>query len=340
MISPQKKNITEQRKSDSYRKAVNHWLNSITQLGEKLFWKPVASFAQNGKQLRPELIRGLILSSNQKLSKNAICDAAALELIHVSTLVHDDIVDGSFLRRGHKTVNARFGNDIALFVGNLIKDHALSIASREALPHLNRASRDVNLGQTWETLARSQDKITVVDYFTISLFKTARIFRHSAEIAALYADRKFDDSSVCALELFALAYQALDDWRDLSGGVRKVGKTNGLDKQNNVHSFMYACWLKNPKEKLNQNSFVKRNDQTMLRVVACLSAMTKRPSAGENLSKIPLKDSAAVLMEFCEKISDEAKVLAAKDDAVFLVAGIFVDKLMKEVSHLFAEVKS
>ncbi len=339
MTSLQSLKKNKHPKNDSYRNALNSWLNSITQLGDKDFWKPVASFAQSGKQLRPELIRGLVLSANQKFSNKIIQDAAALELIHVSTLIHDDIIDQSKFRRKHKTINARFGDNIALFIGNLIKDHALSIASPAAVPHLNLASRDVNLGQMWETLARNEERITVTDYFTISLFKTARIFRHSAQVAALHIGRKFSESSLCALELLALAYQALDDWRDLGEDSNTMGKTVGLDKQNNVHSFVYAYWPKNPKEKRNPISFVKTNDSTLSQVAMCLSKMKRRPPSNKKLSEISLKDSAAVLREFCENISARAKLLASKDKVVLCVTETFSAHLMKDVADICNEAK-
>ena len=198
-------------------------------------WRLLAQLVGGGQRIRPGIV--MALGENSDLESGLLQDAAAMELVHLSTLIHDDVIDGACVRRGVPTLNAAFGDEFALLIGNIVKDHALSIATPAAVHVLNAASMDVNRGQLLETSARGQS-LAFDRLLPIQLLKTARAFRHCVRLASLHRATPFDDNTEIAMELAALAFQAVDDWLDLAPSADQTQKDSDRDVANGVPSFV------------------------------------------------------------------------------------------------------
>ncbi len=203
-------------------------------------WHLLGRLVEGGQRIRPRLVVAVSGALGIEVESSLCRDAAAMELVHLSTLIHDDIVDGGQTRRGVPTLSAAHGPEIALLLGNLVKDHALAIATPAALPALNQASLDVYLGQLRETMARGAS-LRFDQLFEIQLYKTARAFRHCARVASVHGHLPAGEGAEVALELAALAFQAVDDWLDLAPAHEQTLKDGSRDEANLVPCFVQVA---------------------------------------------------------------------------------------------------
>ena len=187
-----------------------------------------------GKRLRPLVtiggarLAGATDDACQKL-------AAAIEFIHTATLLHDDVVDASELRRGKVAAHLIWGGTQSVLVGDYLFARAFELiveaSSMKALEILARASRVIAEGEVLQ-LARSQDLgLTQETYLQIISAKTAELFAAAAEAGAVSAD--VDDARCEALRAYGLnlglAFQLADDLLDLTADAGQLGKATGKD---------------------------------------------------------------------------------------------------------------
>ena len=222
-------------------------IRSHGRICQEELWEHLVAILRSGKKLRPNFVLLLWerIMPEQDVPQELIADLVALELIHTSTLIHDDIIDEGQFRRNVPTLNHTDGNEIALLMGNLVKDLALKTAHPQSLKTLNDASFDVNLGQLWETLARAHKTIDVNHYLSIVLFKTSRIFSHCADLFSSYSHISFSAVEKSFIVAMAVLYQIADDLIDSLVSSPK-DKSVGQDKKNNVHSFVVASFQDTP----------------------------------------------------------------------------------------------
>lgn len=192
-----------------------------------------------GKRLRPLLVclaAGVPPPENEAL----IHAAVAVELVHGATLVHDDVLDGSGLRRGRPTVLAVGGRKMATATGDLLFSRAFAeLAAAESLPAirvLSRASSELALGELMQRADAWRADISVERYFERCRLKTAVLFRAACELGALAANGSAGDDgnrvhrSLASFgELIGLAFQLFDDVLDVSGAPERTGKPRGAD---------------------------------------------------------------------------------------------------------------
>ncbi len=182
-----------------------------------------------GKRLRP---RVLFLSfeavGGTDLSRIAPV-AAALELIHTASLVHDDINDHSEMRRGRATINARWGNTLALLTGDFIFLKVLDLAAgfdAEVIRVLSRTCVALVEGEILQIATQSEGQLTEADYLEIVGRKTASLFSACAELGAIVAGASLEERT--ALRdygySFGVAFQLRDDVLDLVGSSQRLGK--------------------------------------------------------------------------------------------------------------------
>lgn len=188
----------------------------------------------HGKRLRPALAllaggaTGGILDGHINL-------AVIVELIHAATLVHDDVLDHADKRRGQPTANARWGNSLAVLLGDTLFAHALRLATDFEDNHMSRrladAASEVCLGEMIQTRHRFNLQLSVADYFKILERKTGALFAVATELGAFLngasteAQLKLRQFGMC----LGTAYQIYDDCLDIAGDEGKVGKTLGSD---------------------------------------------------------------------------------------------------------------
>jgi geranylgeranyl pyrophosphate synthase len=187
-----------------------------------------------GKRLRPLLVI-LAAGSQAQGRPELIAGAAAVELIHSATLVHDDVLDGAALRRGVPTVWARGGRAMAVATGDLLFSRAFAeltaAGSLEAVQVLSRATSALAEGELLQRQDAWNPAVPVDRYLLRCELKTARLFEASCQLGALAAGAPA--AQVAALGAFGrgigIAFQLLDDVIDVAGPASVTGKHRGTD---------------------------------------------------------------------------------------------------------------
>ena len=188
----------------------------------------------SGKRLRPALAL-LAGGATGKITSSHVDLAVILELIHIATLVHDDIMDGADLRREQPTVHAKWGNAISVLLGDALLAHAMRLATNfsetEVVRRIADAAAEVCTGEIIQTQRRFDLKLSVQDYYKIVEMKTAALFAAASELGAFLSETT--PERIGALKQFGLklgtAYQVYDDCLDLVGDEEEIGKTLGSD---------------------------------------------------------------------------------------------------------------
>ncbi|MEI9999878.1 MAG: polyprenyl synthetase family protein [Verrucomicrobiota bacterium] len=188
----------------------------------------------NGKRIRPALVL-LAAHATGKATPRHLDLAVIVELIHLATLVHDDIMDGAAKRRGKPTAFAKWGAELSVLLGDCLFCHALKLSAMSENHTLTRliaeASNEVCSGEILQTQRRFDLKLSIPEYLKIISMKTGALFRVSTELAAILNDCRPD--AVLAMrnygDYLGIAYQIYDDCLDLVGTEGALGKTVGTD---------------------------------------------------------------------------------------------------------------
>ena len=210
-------------------------------LGEQIqaFDSDLACYAEyaltgQGKQLRPALV-GLAAGATGKLNDSHITVAVIIEMVHLATLVHDDVMDEATLRRGRPTLTANWGNEISVLLGDCLFAHALKLAASFPTPEICRAvasaTNTVCSGEILQTQARRNFRFTRADYFKVLSMKTGELFALSCDLGALLCGPTAAQRQALRDYGMALgtAYQIYDDCMDLFGTEDSAGKSLGTD---------------------------------------------------------------------------------------------------------------
>jgi len=184
-----------------------------------------------GKRIRP-LVLLLSARTFDKHMHQHIALAAIIELFHTATLLHDDVVDGSSLRRGHKTANIIWGSDTSVLVGDFLYSRAFQIIvglkHRAVLEIFTNATHLLAEGEIMQLVNCNNPDTTEAFYFDVIERKTAKLFEISTHLVALISSE--NDAHVNALREYGshlgLAYQLIDDALDYA---EKTGKNIGQD---------------------------------------------------------------------------------------------------------------
>ncbi|MBA3881180.1 MAG: polyprenyl synthetase family protein [Chthoniobacterales bacterium] len=187
-----------------------------------------------GKRLRP-LVALLSGGATGGVTSAHVDLAVVVELIHIATLVHDDIMDEAERRRGEPTVNARWGNSLSVLLGDCLFAHALNLSTNFKKAEISRsiaqAAREVCSGEIIQTQRRFDLHLAIEEYFRIVQMKTGSLFAVAAESGALLHEA--DPATVRSLKQYGMkigtAYQIYDDCLDIAGNENVIGKTLGTD---------------------------------------------------------------------------------------------------------------
>jgi octaprenyl-diphosphate synthase len=192
--------------------------------------------AMRGKMFRPTLLllASEIEGENASGRRNqAVEIAASLELIHLATLVHDDAVDHSALRRGMPTVNAMFSHQISVIMGDFLYSTALTqlvgLGDLEALQALTRASTEMTLGEMRQLAVTEPLAFTESEYYDLIRSKTASLMRAACELGAIAGARRHRKALGDYGENLGMAFQITDDLLDYREVKETTGKPSGLD---------------------------------------------------------------------------------------------------------------
>jgi octaprenyl-diphosphate synthase len=197
---------------------------------------PYADYAINGqgKHLRPALV-ALTANSLGQASDAHVTVAVIIEMVHLATLVHDDVMDEAQIRRGQLTLAANWGNEIAVLFGDCLFARALTLAASFPTPDVCRAvamaTNTVCSGEILQTQHRNDFQFTRENYFKVLEMKTAELFALSCDLSAFLGGATPEQR--LALRQFGLAfgtaYQVYDDCVDLFGSEAAARKSLGTD---------------------------------------------------------------------------------------------------------------
>jgi octaprenyl-diphosphate synthase len=187
-----------------------------------------------GKRIRPRL---LLLFANalgyQGEQQHTL--AATVEFIHTATLLHDDVVDESSLRRGRQTANAVFGNAASVLVGDFLYSRAfqmmVSVGNMRVLEVLADATNVIAEGEVLQLMNMHDPDLAVEEYLRVIRSKTAKLFEASSRLGAILAGADAATEDACADYGRALgtAFQLVDDLLDYDGQTEELGKNVGDD---------------------------------------------------------------------------------------------------------------
>ncbi|WP_432785482.1 Octaprenyl diphosphate synthase [Oligella sp. MSHR50489EDL] len=192
-----------------------------------------------GKRLRPALVLMIANALGYQPVQREFQDhhllAATVEFIHTSTLLHDDVVDESDLRRGRETANAVFGNAASVLVGDYLYSRSfemmVSVDRMEILRVLSQATTVIAEGEVLQLLNVHDPDVSVERYMQVVRYKTAKLFEASAEIGAIICDVPDELRQAAAAygRHMGTAFQLIDDVLDYSGDAEALGKNVGDD---------------------------------------------------------------------------------------------------------------
>ena len=188
-----------------------------------------------GKRLRPLLTLACARLCGYRGADRHVAIAAVVEFIHTATLLHDDVVDASELRRGRDTANAVWGNKPAVLVGDFLFARAFELmvedGALKVLGILSRAASVIAEGEVHQLMTANDTATSEQDYLAVIEAKTAALFAAASRVGAVLADRPDDEEM--ALERFGrnlgIAFQLVDDMLDFSARETELGKAVGDD---------------------------------------------------------------------------------------------------------------
>jgi octaprenyl-diphosphate synthase len=191
-----------------------------------------------GKRLRPALLllmSGAVEGVLGRASPHKFQMAAVVEFIHTATLLHDDVVDQSSMRRGRPTANQAFGNAASVLVGDFLYSRAfqmmMACSSMRVLSILSDATNVIAEGEVLQLMSMHDASLTEQAYLNVIRSKTAKLFEASARIATVLAGAAQTTEQACACygQALGTAFQVIDDALDYEGDADRMGKNLGDD---------------------------------------------------------------------------------------------------------------
>lgn len=272
-----------------------------------------------GKRIRPLLLLLCAKATNYD-GNNHLSMAVVIELIHTATLLHDDVVDQSSIRRGQDTANELWGNAPSVLVGDFLYSRAFEIMvepeSMTIMKILSKATNQISEGEVLQLLNIKNAKVTQSEYFSVIERKTACLFKAACQIAAILSES--NKNIVDALGVFGMrlgnAFQIIDDTLDYESNSLIIGKEIGDDLSEGKVTLpmIYALEKTNGSEKkLLSNAIENADSSNIEKIVEILLDVNafkySRKIAGEQseqalqaLEIIPNSDYTSALRLLCE----------------------------------------
>ena len=189
-----------------------------------------------GKRVRPALLLLVAKAlANGKETPYALEMAAVVEFIHTATLLHDDVVDESTLRRGRETANAAFGNAASVLVGDFLYSRAFQMMvgpkDLRVMQILSDATNTIAEGEVLQLLNMNDPEVSQASYLQVIRYKTAKLFEASTELGAILANTSLAQQEQAAAfgRHIGTAFQLMDDLLDYTANAEQMGKNAGDD---------------------------------------------------------------------------------------------------------------
>jgi octaprenyl-diphosphate synthase len=223
-----------------------------------------------GKRVRPALLLLMAKAlSNGKEIPHALELAAVVEFIHTATLLHDDVVDESTMRRGKQTANAAFGNAASVLVGDFLYSRAfqMMVAPNDirVMQILSDATNTIAEGEVLQLLNMNDPEVDESSYLQVIRYKTAKLFEASAELGALLAQASDIERELAAAfgRHIGTAFQLMDDLLDYTADPDAMGKNVGDDLREGKPTLplIYLMEKGNADQRLLAREAISQNDE-------------------------------------------------------------------------------
>ena len=273
-----------------------------------------------GKRIRPRLVllfsRALAFEGASRFEL-----AAIIEFIHTATLLHDDVVDESALRRGRATANALFGNAASVLVGDFLYSRAfqlmVEVGRMRVLDVLADATNVIAEGEVLQLMNMHDADLAVEDYLRVIRFKTAKLFEASARLGAVIADapREIEDACANFGRSLGTAFQLIDDLLDYEGDPAALGKNVGDDLREGKPTLplLFAMSHGTPEESQLIRHAIEQGEVERLGEIVQIvrrtgaiaatreAARAEADHARAQLAALPDSEARTLLMELCER---------------------------------------
>jgi octaprenyl-diphosphate synthase len=202
-----------------------------------------------GKRLRPALLL-LVAGALDCQDAHRHTLAAVVEFIHTATLLHDDVVDESTLRRGRETANERFGNAASVLVGDFLYSRAfqmmVDVNQMRVMHVLAEATNVIAEGEVLQLMNMHDASLDETAYLRVIRSKTAKLFEASARLAPILAGASPEVEALCATygQALGTAFQVIDDVLDYEGDATELGKNLGDDLREGKVTLPIICALR------------------------------------------------------------------------------------------------
>ncbi|MDQ3082611.1 MAG: polyprenyl synthetase family protein [Gemmatimonadota bacterium] len=238
--------------------SIDHDAPLIAQMGSHLM-------GMRGKMFRPTLVLHCA-NIDDDARPEAVTVAAAVELIHLATLVHDDAIDHSVLRRGMPTLNSLFSHQISVIMGDFLYSIALmklvNLGDIDVLRALTRASTEMTVGEMRQLAVNDSLSFSEDDYYALIRSKTASLMSAACEVGSLAGAKRHREQLLAYGDALGMAFQIADDLIDYTGQQETTGKPAGLDlKEHKVTLPLIAAMrVMTPAERSRVNDLFANED--------------------------------------------------------------------------------
>ena len=272
-----------------------------------------------GKRIRPLLLLLCARATNYKGDYHHSM-AVVIELIHTATLLHDDVVDSSSIRRGHETANELWGNAPSVLVGDFLYSRAFEIMvepnSMQIMKILSKATNQISEGEVLQLLSIKNANVSQTEYFEVIERKTACLFKAACQIAGILAES--NKNVINGLGSFGMhlgnAFQIIDDTLDYESNSSVIGKEVGDDLSEGKVTLPMIYALENTKgsEKATLSNAITNADSSnidnIINILLSVNAFEYSRKVAKNestkalkfLEVIPNSEYRSALQLLCE----------------------------------------
>lgn len=278
---------------DQIREIVASDLKATDELIVKQLISPVPLIQQitrhilssGGKRLRPLVVLLSARAAGYQGGTEHHELAAIIEFVHTATLLHDDVVDESKLRRGNKTANALWGNQASVLVGDFLYSRAFQLLTRRSnVPIMQVLANTTNAiaeGEILQLMNCNNPNISEATYFDVIYRKTAKLFESSTEIGAILAtaDKTTQQALATYGKHLGMAFQVIDDLLDYTADSKTMGKNVGDDLAEGKTTLPLIYAIKNTKPATANiiRHEIKNGSLTKLDLILAMLEATKAP---------------------------------------------------------------
>lgn len=249
-------------------------------------------FKTKGKQLRPLLVilAAHAFSAGKPLEKRHLELAVVIEFVHTATLLHDDVVDHSSLRRGQKTANAIWGNAASVLVGDFLYSRAFQILARlnhvSVMQVLSETTNAIAEGEVLQLMNQHDANLSEENYFHVITQKTAKLFSAASKIGAILESTNEDNQISMAnygLHL-GITFQMIDDLLDYESSASITGKNIGDDLRDGKATFplIYAMQQTSAEKSALIKNAIQQGDDAALEIILTILKETDAFTATRN----------------------------------------------------------